>query len=115
MSFRLLLPLLLAALPAAALASTPIDETRPLHADGQVEISNLKGSIQVRVWDKPEVHVGGRLGRCVDTFDIRGDRDEPEIIARYPRSTHDTSEHHHLVIDLPTLTRIAIDSYAAET
>ena len=34
--FRLLLPLLLAALPAAALASTPIDETRPLDPDGKV-------------------------------------------------------------------------------
>src|SRR3546814_4671446 len=92
MSFRLLLPLLLAALPAAALASTPIDETRPLHADGKVEISNLKGSIQVRVWDKPEVHIGGSLGRGVDTFDIRGDRDELEIIVRYPRSSNDSSE-----------------------
>src|SRR5690606_2810808 len=76
MSFRILLPLLLAALPAAALATTPIDETRPLNADGKVEISNLKGSIQVRVWDKPEVHVGGSLGRGVDTFELRGDRDE---------------------------------------
>src|SRR3546814_202065 len=114
MSFRLLLPLLLAALPAAALASTPIDETRPLHADGKVEISNLKGSIQVRVWDKPEVHVGGSLGRGVDTFDIRGDRDELEIIVRYPRSSNDSSEPTNLVIDVPTLASLDIDGVAVE-
>src|SRR3546814_12391568 len=102
MSFRLLLPLLLAALPAAALASTPIDETRPLHADGKVEISNLKGSIQVRVWDKPEVHVGGSLGRGVDTFELRGDRNELEIIVRYPRMSNDSSDTTDLVIDVPT-------------
>src|SRR3546814_12909621 len=76
---------------------------RSLHADGKVEISNLKGSIQVRVWDKPEVHVGGSLGRGVDTFDIRGDRDELEIIVRYPRSSNDSSEPTNLVIDVPTL------------
>src|SRR3546814_20480881 len=112
MSFRLLLPLLLAALPAAALASTPIDETRPLHADGKVEISNLKGSIQVRVWDKPEVHIGGSLGRGVDTFDIRGDRDELEISVRYPRISNDSSEPTDLVIDVPTLARLDIDGVA---
>src|SRR3546814_13901635 len=33
MSFRLLLPLLLAALPAAPLASTPLADPLPLHAD----------------------------------------------------------------------------------
>src|SRR3546814_19458122 len=112
MSFRLLLPLLLAALPAAALASTPIDETRPLHADGKVEISNLKGSIQVRVWDKPEVHIGGSLGRGVDTFDIRGDRDELEIILRSPPTSNDTSEPTALVIHVPTMASLDIAGVA---
>lgn len=114
MNFRILLTLLLAALPAAALASTPIDQTRPLHADGKVEISNLKGSIQVRVWDKPEVHIGGSLGRGVDTFDIRGDRDELEIIVRYPRVSNDSSEPTDLVIDVPTLASLDIDGVAVE-
>ncbi|MFC3715331.1 DUF4097 domain-containing protein [Luteimonas soli] len=114
MSFRLLLPLLLAALPAAALASTPINETRPLDADGKVEISNLKGSIQVRVWDKPEVHVGGSLGRGVETFELRGDRNELEIIVRYPRTSNDNSEPTNLVIDVPTLASLDIDGVAVE-
>src|SRR3546814_17989961 len=83
---------------AAALASTPIDETRPLDANGKVEISNLKGSIQVRVWDKPEVHVGGSLGRGVDTFELRGARNELEIIVRYPRMSKESSEQTDLVI-----------------
>src|SRR5690606_35305629 len=105
---------LLAALPAAALASTPINETRPLNADGKVEISNLKGSIQVRVWDKPEVHVGGSLGRGVDTFELRGDRDELEIVVRYPRVNNDSSEPTDRVIDVPTLASLDIDGVAVE-
>src|SRR5690606_18179971 len=105
---------LLAALPAAALASTPINETRPLNADGKVEISNLKGSIQVRVWDKPEVHVGGSLGRGVDTFELRGDRDELEIVVRYPRVNNDSSEPTDRVIDVPTLASLDIDGVAVQ-
>ncbi|MDN5781477.1 MAG: DUF4097 family beta strand repeat-containing protein [Luteimonas sp.] len=115
MSIRYLLPLLLAALPLAALASTPINETRPLNADGKVEISNVKGRIEVRVWDKPEVHIGGSLGRGVDTFDIRGDRDELEIIVRYPRVSSDrNSEPTNLVINVPTLASLDIDGVAVE-
>ena len=58
MSLRILAPVLLAALPLAALASTPINETRQLDPRGTVEISNLKGSILVRTWDKPQVRIG---------------------------------------------------------
>src|SRR5690606_22510384 len=91
-----------------------INETRPLDPDGKVEISNLKGSIQVRVWDKPEVHIGGSLGRGVDSFDIRGDRDELEIVVRYPRMGNDRSEPTDLVIDVPTLASLDIDGVAVQ-
>ena len=42
---------LVAALPA--IAATPIDETRPLDADGRLQVENLKGLIEVRAWDRP--------------------------------------------------------------
>ena len=38
---------------APLFAGTPIDQTRPLNPDGRVEISNLKGSIEVRAWEVP--------------------------------------------------------------
>ncbi len=113
--FRRLLPLLLAALPLAALASTPINETRPLDADGKVEISNLKGRIQVRTWEKPEVRIGGSLGRGVEKLEIsRGGR-ELEIKVHYPRRSSDrNSEPTNLVIDVPTLASLDIDGVAVE-
>src|SRR3546814_10651150 len=77
-------------------------------------MSKRKGSIQVRDWDKPEVHIGGSLGRGVDTFDIRGDREELEIIVRYPRTSNDSSETTDLVIDVPTLASLDIDGVAVE-
>ncbi len=115
MSIRLALPALLVALPLAALASTPIDETRPLDARGTVEISNLKGSIQVRTWDKPQVHVGGSLGRGVERLEIEGNGDNLEIKVRYPRNTNDrNTEPTQLVIDVPTLASLDIDGVAAD-
>jgi len=78
---------LLAALVAApaAWAATPINQTRPLEARGHVEIDNVKGSIQVRTWDKKEVHVGGSLGKGVEKLTIEGDENDLVIKVEYPR------------------------------
>lgn len=113
MSTRILLPALLAVFPLAVLAATPIDETRPLDARGKVEISNVKGRIEVRVWDKPQVHVGGSLGRGVEKLEIQGDGNELEIKVRYPRISNNI-ESTTLVIDVPTLVSLDIDGVAAE-
>lgn len=112
MSFRLLILLLLAAPPLAALASTPINETRPLDPDGKVEIANLKGSIQVRTWDKPQVRITGSLGRGVEKLEIGAGGSELEIKVRYPRQASDASEPTDLVVDVPTLASLEIDGVA---
>lgn len=115
MSTRILLPALLTVLPLAALAATPIDETRPLDARGNVEISNLKGRIEVRTWDKPQVHIGGSLGRGVEKLEIEGGGGSLEIKVRYPRNSSDrNTEPTTLVIDVPTLASLDIEGVAAE-
>lgn len=55
------------------LAGTPVDETRPLAPDGQLDVSNVKGAVVIRGWDKPEVHVTGTLGANTPGLDITGD------------------------------------------
>ena len=62
MKTPLLLTALLACVAAPAFAATPINETRPLDARGHVEVSNVKGRIEVRTWDKAEVAITGSLG-----------------------------------------------------
>ena len=47
---------------APSLAATPISESRALDPRGRVEIENLKGRIEVRAWDRPEVKIEGSLG-----------------------------------------------------
>ena len=41
-----------AALPAASLAGTPINESKPAKADGVVTIENMNGPVTVVGWNK---------------------------------------------------------------
>ena len=67
-----------------AFAATPINESRPLDPRGRVEIENVKGSVQVRAWDRPEVKVEGSLGQGVERLEIDGDREHLSIRVKYP-------------------------------
>ena len=76
---------MLAAFPA--LAATPINENRPLDATGQVHISNVKGSIIVRTWNKPEVRVTGSLGKGAEKLEIDGDASSIDIEVKFPNNS----------------------------
>ena len=84
LSTSLLFVSLLAALPA--LAGTPINETRPLDPRGRVDISNVKGRIQVRAWDKSEVKITGTLGDGVERLRIEGGGEHLNVEVEYPQN-----------------------------
>ncbi|SEL69672.1 Putative adhesin [Pseudoxanthomonas sp. GM95] len=79
----LALPFLLLALSAHA--TTPINQSHPLDARGKVEVENIKGRIQVRAWDKPEVQLRGTLGDGVEKLEVEGDGSDLQIKVRYPK------------------------------
>lgn len=109
------------ALALPAFAGTPINETRPLDALGSVEIDNVKGSIQVRVWDRPEVKIEGTLGDGVEKLLIEGDRQELSIKVRYPNrgsgigflAGGDKSEPSELKVTVPLRVKLDIDAVSA--
>jgi hypothetical protein len=102
---------LLAASPA--FAATPIDETRPLDPRGSLEVSNVKGRIEVRAWDRPEVHITGSLGEGVERLQIEGDRNNLEVQVRYPRNGRN-SEPTTLVLSVPRQVDLDIDGVAVD-
>jgi DUF4097 and DUF4098 domain-containing protein YvlB len=58
-------------LPLAAFAGGgPVNRTVPADANGEVEISNVSGTIDVRGWDRNEVQVTGHLGDSVERLDL---------------------------------------------
>lgn len=104
--------LALCGLALPAMAATPINETRPLDARGEVEVSNLKGSIEVRTWDRPEVQLTGSLGEGVERLEIEGSGRKLSIRARYPRNSHNTGPT-ALVLQVPHQASLDVDSVAA--
>ena len=83
-----------------ALAATPIDQTRPLDPRGRVEIDNLKGRVEVRAWDRPEVKITGSLGAGVEKLSVEGDRGALHIEVKYPNRANNT-EPTVLVVQVP--------------
>jgi DUF4097 and DUF4098 domain-containing protein YvlB len=75
---------LAAALPLAAGAATPINETRPLDARGRVEVENVKGRIEVRAWNRNEVKIEGMLGDGVERLEVEGDGNRLRLKVKYP-------------------------------
>lgn len=112
-----------AALVAApAWAATPIDQTRPLSATGEVHIENLKGNIIVRTWARPEVRITGSLGKGVEKLDISGDEHSLDIEVKYPNSrggwglwgSDDRAEPTRLEVTVPQRAAINIESVSAD-
>ena len=100
----------LAALPA--LAGTPIDQTRPLDARGRIEIENLKGRVEVRAWDRPEVKITGSLGAGVEKLSVEGDRGALHIEVKYPNRANNT-EPTVLVVQVPLQADLEISTVSA--
>ena len=103
------------ALPA--LAATPINETRALSPNGEVEVENLKGRIDVRVWDRPEVKIEGSLGDGVERLAIEGDRNKLAVRVKYPKRfgmTGNNTEPTTLRLTVPRRASLDIDAVAAD-
>ncbi len=64
--------LLLAGSVGAAIAGSPINETRAVDADARIEVSNVRGSVTVSTWDRNEVAVTGTLGSGSRGLEIEG-------------------------------------------
>jgi hypothetical protein len=64
--------LLLLALSGAAVAGSPISETRSVNADARIDVSNIKGDVTVSGWDKNEVSITGTLGEGAKKLEIDG-------------------------------------------
>ncbi|MFC5570319.1 DUF4097 domain-containing protein [Lysobacter yangpyeongensis] len=105
----------------SALAATPINETRPLDARGHLTVDNLKGSIEVRAWDRREVKVEGSLGQGVEKLEITGDAQHLLVKVKYPKtgglgffSGSDKSEPSHLRLMVPLQADLDIDGVSAD-
>lgn len=107
----------LIALSATSLAATPIDQTRPLDPAGRVDISNIKGRIQVRAWDRAEVKISGTLGDGVEKLVVEGDSQHLVVKVQYPKNNGwggQKSGPTDLQLTVPLRAELDIDSVSAD-
>jgi hypothetical protein len=97
-AFALLLP------GALCLAATSVDEHRPADPQGEVEIDNVAGMIEVEGWDKPEVAVTGSIGKDVERVEVTGGGSRTSIRVVLPSGHHwgMRDGEAHLVVHVPT-------------
>lgn len=101
----------IAAVPA--FAATPIDQSRPLDPRGRVEIDNLKGRVEVRAWDRPEVKITGSVGAGVEKFSVEGDERALRIEVKYPNRANNT-EPTMLVVQVPLQAELEVSTVSAD-
>lgn len=108
-----LLAVALAAVAPAALAGTPINQRAAADPAGQVEISNISGSVAVTGWDRNEVEVRGELGDGTEKLEFSRTGQLTRVKVIMPkRSSH--VEGTDLIVKVPAGSSIAVNTVSAD-
>jgi DUF4097 and DUF4098 domain-containing protein YvlB len=100
--------------PLAALAGGgSVDRTVAAQPNGEVEISNVSGMVDVRGWDRNEVRVTGELGEDVERVDVETTGGRTVIKVILPRGSHDDGEA-NLEIQVPKLSTVEVGAVSAD-
>ncbi len=108
-----LLALALAAASPAAIAGSPINQRAAADPAGQVEISNISGSVVVTGWDRNEIEVTGELGDGTEKLEFSRAGQLTRVKVILPkRSSHVEST--DLILKVPAGSSIGINTVSAD-
>jgi len=107
--------LVLVALAAAGIAQADrmVDETRPLAADGRVEISNISGTVEIIGWSGDGVSITGRLEDGVEELAISSGDNRLSIEVELERRTRNNGSA-YLTIKVPTTASVDVETVSAD-
>jgi DUF4097 and DUF4098 domain-containing protein YvlB len=106
--------LALCALPLAAVASEEsVDRKVAAQSNGDVVISNVSGTIDVRGWDRNEVQVTGRLGRDVERLDVESSGGRTVIKVVLPRGNNHDGEA-DIEVSVPKGSSVEVSAVSAD-
>jgi DUF4097 and DUF4098 domain-containing protein YvlB len=103
---------LIAAAPAAW-AGTPINERAAADPAGQVEISNIAGSVVVTGWDRAEVEVTGELGKGAERLEFTRAGKLTRVKVIMPKQSS-RSESSDLIVKVPAGGSISVNTVSAD-
>ena len=106
--------LIASVLPLAAFAgSGSIDRKVAATANGEVVISNVSGSIDVRGWDRNEVQVNGHLGSGVERLDVESNGGRTVVKVVLLRGSHDDGEA-EITVSVPKDSSVEVSAVSAD-
>jgi Putative adhesin len=96
-------------------AGRAIDEHRAAEPQGEVEIVNVSGKVEVDGWDRSEVEVTGTAGDNVERVDIMsaGNRTSIHVVTRSSRSWGFDGEA-HLIVHVPAKSAVTATLVSAD-
>jgi hypothetical protein len=96
-------------------AGRSIDEHRAAAPQGEVEIVNVSGKVEVEGWDRGEIEVTGTAGDNVERVDVTsaGNRTSIHVVARSSRSWGFDGEA-HLVVHVPAKSTVIATLVSAD-
>jgi len=108
-----LVTFLVLGLAGFAYADIVVDETRPLDADGIVEISNISGDVTVVGWSGESVVITGTLEQGVKNLEISSGGHRLRIEVEQQRRTR-TSSDADLTIKMPSTANLEVETVSAD-
>ena len=105
--------LLVATLPLAALAGTPINKLTVADPTGTVEISNTAGTVTVTGWDRNEVEVTGELGKGTERLDFTKADKITRIKVVLPNRSNNV-EDTDLIVKVPAASLVSVNTVSAD-
>jgi len=99
---------------ANAAADESVNRTLAADPKGEVEISNVAGTITVTGWDRGEVQVTGNLGNAVERLDFESDKSRTLVKVVLRRGSHRGGSDTDLTVRVPQASRINVNTVSAE-
>jgi DUF4097 and DUF4098 domain-containing protein YvlB len=96
-------------------AGRAIEERRAVDPQGEIEIVNVSGMVEVDGWDRSEVEVSGTAGDRVDRVDVTsvGNHTSIQVVSRPPRSWGSECEA-RLVVHVPAKSAVTVTLVSAD-
>ena len=110
-----LISLLILSISMVAIAGDKVDQSLEVEPTGKVEISNVRGEIDVTGWSKDQVKFTGTLDDLTEKFIFTSENGHTLIKVKLPRNTHNRSrDGSKLKVMVPQASKVSFSGVATD-
>lgn len=98
---------------SGAQAKKEVHERVKAPSDGEVEIENIAGSIQVEGWSQKAVEVTGSIGDDLELI-VENKGDRTVVLVKYPERRDTRHQHAEISVRVPVASEVYIEAVSAD-